>query len=366
MSLMFQYSCLTKDNYDSWSIRVKTLLSSQGAWEIVNSGGIIETDEDATLAQIQESEKNKNKDQHTLSIIHQCLDDNAFEKVGYASTSKEAWEILENSHKGVVKVKKVRLQILHGEFEALHQEASKSISDYFTRILSIVNQMKRIDIDRVNGVKSRGNPRGRERERGRGRGQGSDRYEKAHVECYNCHKLSHYARDYWYADDAKVEVNLTEEKETEDSTLLLALNQKVIGGESQWYLDNVASNHMCGDKSKFVEIEKKATKNITFGDASKVQIEGKCTILIQLKDGTHKFISDVYYVLKLKFNILSLGKLMKRGYQMLMKDHNLWLQDGRANLIAKVTMSKNMMFSLPIQTEGPNCLQVSVMDPAWC
>ncbi|XP_074577598.1 uncharacterized protein LOC141834039 [Curcuma longa] len=142
MSLSFQYPRLTKDNYDSWSIRVKAILGSQGAWEIV-SDGFVEPDEDAALILIQKFEKDKKKDQHALSIIHQCLDDAVFEKVANASTSKEAWGILENSHKGVDKVKKVRLQILRGEFEALHQEASESISDYFTRVLSIVNQMKR-------------------------------------------------------------------------------------------------------------------------------------------------------------------------------------------------------------------------------
>ena len=104
MSLIFQYPRLTKGTYGSWSIRVKAILGSQGAWEIV-SNRIVEPDEDAALALLQAFEKNKKKDQHALSIIHQCLDDAAFEKVANASTSKEAWKILESSHKGVLKVK---------------------------------------------------------------------------------------------------------------------------------------------------------------------------------------------------------------------------------------------------------------------
>ncbi|KAI4326500.1 hypothetical protein MLD38_031808 [Melastoma candidum] len=107
---------------------------------------------------------------------------------------------------------------------------------------------------------------------------------------------------------------------------------------------------MCGEKSKFVELEEKATGNVTFGDASKIQIKGKDTILIRLKDGTYKFISDVYYVPRLKSNILSLRQLMERGYEILMKDRSLWLRDGSANLIAKVMMSKNRIRFMEMPT----------------
>jgi hypothetical protein len=76
--------------------------------------------------------------------------------------------------------------------------------------------------------------------------------------------------------------------------------------ENIWYLGNEANNHMCGDKDKFMELDELIKGNVTFVDHLKVFRKRKYTILIQIKNSSHQFIGDVYYIPTIKSNILSL------------------------------------------------------------
>nr|GEY21750.1 hypothetical protein [Tanacetum cinerariifolium] len=122
---LFQFHHLSKDNYGSWCIRMKALLGSHDVSEIVEKG-IEKVDDESSLntAQRVDLQNARKKDQSALTLIYQCLDDAMFETVANATTSKEA-----------------------GEFEKLQMEESETISDYFTRVLTISNEIKR------NGVK---------------------------------------------------------------------------------------------------------------------------------------------------------------------------------------------------------------------
>lgn len=59
-----------------------------------------------------------------------------------------------------------------------------------------------LKMDVGEGSNSKGRGRGRSNYRGRGRGRGRAFVKKETIECYNCHKLGHYAYGYPNAKEA--------------------------------------------------------------------------------------------------------------------------------------------------------------------
>ncbi|KAK2971227.1 hypothetical protein RJ640_029905 [Escallonia rubra] len=89
------------------------------------------------------------KDQEALSLIQLGVDDNVFEKIGKAITTKKKkkkkhgirWRVLSRA----LNVKKVRFQSLRGEFESLQMKDSETDFDYISRVFSVMNQLERND-----------------------------------------------------------------------------------------------------------------------------------------------------------------------------------------------------------------------------
>ena len=63
------------------------------------------------------------------------------------------------------------------------------------------------------------------------------------------------------------------ENEVVELTVLLALKGEDKETATTWFLDTRASNHMCGQRSMFVELDESIGGHVTFYDFSKILVK---------------------------------------------------------------------------------------------
>ena len=183
-----------------------------------------------------------------------------------------------------------------------------------------------------NNFGSNHNPRSNNYWRGgRGHKGRGGIYNKSNVECYNCHKRDHYVNvcrskgDNHAINCAQEDNNHVEDEE--DHAVLMATTSNETPNNQTWYLDTGCTNHMCGQKELFADLDDSFRTKVKFGDGRFVPVIEKGRILITLKNGDYRYIYDVFYVPDMKSNLLSMGQLAEKGYVMHIVENQLSIFD---------------------------------------
>nr|KAJ0226044.1 hypothetical protein LSAT_V11C100003880 [Lactuca sativa] len=85
----------------------------------------------------------------------------------------------------------------------------------------------------------------------------------------------------------------------------------------------------------------------------KVPIKGKGTLLIDCKNGDQFVIPDVYCILALHSNIISLGQMIEEGYDIGMKKEFLRMNDEAGCIVMKVQRSRNRLYKIRLTPRKP-------------
>ncbi|XP_047171548.1 uncharacterized protein LOC124839689 [Vigna umbellata] len=215
---------------------------------------------------------------------------------------------MQQKYQGSTRVKRAQLQALRREFELLGMKEGEKVDTYLGRTLIIVNKMKSngeesndlntLSLDELHGsllvheqrmqdshsdeqvlkvIQEERPVVGRGRGRGRGRGMGRGRYvqNKAHIECFYCHKLGH-CRYECPELEKKAHYASFEEGETEEEILLVAYEETQIVQKEDWFLDSGCSNHMTGNKLWFTKIQEEGlNRTVKLGNDSTLAVTAK-------------------------------------------------------------------------------------------
>ena len=120
---------------------------------------------------------------------------------------------------------------------------------------------------------------------------------------------------------------------------------------------------MTGNRSYFKTINESITGKVRFGDDSRIDIKGKGSIIFHSKDGVKRIIADVYFIPKLRSNIISLGQATEHGCEVLTRDNLLTLKDKDGRVIAKAQRSPNRLYKVHIsKVDLVSCLQAATMS----
>ncbi|XP_074363233.1 uncharacterized protein LOC141703691, partial [Apium graveolens] len=138
-----QHFTVTNSSYILFRDKLSVHHRVEGLWNIVEKGFVEPDDEsDLSEAKLKKIETSRRQDARALSKLQIGVTKPIFTRISRASTTKEAWEILEGEFHGDDKVRSINLQSLKKDFQNLRMKDSENTQSYNARVMEIVNQMK--------------------------------------------------------------------------------------------------------------------------------------------------------------------------------------------------------------------------------
>ncbi|KAF8404908.1 hypothetical protein HHK36_009803 [Tetracentron sinense] len=311
-------------HYDHWSMLMENFLRSKEFWGLVEPGYIEPASESVqTDAQRKKNDEMKLKDLKVKNYLFQAIDRTVLDTILKKDTAKDIWDAMKKKFEGNARDVKVVEKILRSLTEKFNYvvcsiKESKDIDDELQSSL-IVHEQK---FQRRNGeeqalkvTSKRGRGRGHGTYRGRGRGRGRADFNKATMECYRCHQLGHFRYE---CPSGNKEANYAELDEEEEMLLMSYVELYKARREDAWFLDSGCSNHMCGDRTMFNELDEKFRHSVKLGNNTKMDVMGKGSVKLLL-NGVNHVVVEVYYIPELRNNLLSIGQLQERDLAILIK-----------------------------------------------
>eukprot|EP00253_Pinus_taeda_P025292 PITA_25292 len=404
-------------NYDYWEITMRALFASQNLWELVEDGFEEPADENE-FNRLTQGEKNllksnRKKDSKALVFLYQAVDQSVFPRIAAAKTSKDAWKTLKTAYQGMEKVKTAKLQLLRRDFENLCMKESDNIDSFFTHVIDLITQMRtrgetieeRRIVEKILRVLSskfdaivttieetkdlsnflvdelHASLITHEQRLSRNENSSLEQafktrspLEEEEVKAEETREEEAEARtevegtvQQMLKEDAAIQIRTKAKATTnkEDNIMLKdkACNMAETNSEDIWVLDSGCNNHMTGNIALFFALDKNMKSEVTLGTDRKISVKGKGEVKIFIKQGEMKTIADVCYVPGMRCNLLSIGQLVQKDYNVFFVNDVFTIMDiaPSKRCIVEVKMTSNMMFPLRIRADLKNKNEIAAV-----
>lgn len=140
------------------------------------------------------------------------------------------------------------------------------------------------------------------------------------------------------------EACVAQEDYDSDLVLLMATTCENLAQSKYWFLEIGCSNHMTNHKEWLSDLDTTRTSKVQFPDDRTLSAKGIGNIVLKGKNGKSTLIENVLYVPRKKCNLLSIGKLIKKGFSLIMKHDSMEIFDSSHRLILKAHLAKKVFF----------------------
>nr|GEY75361.1 zinc finger, CCHC-type [Tanacetum cinerariifolium] len=360
---------LKPSNDSLCAIRMQIILEANGLWEMIKP--------------LETTKADNKKDKTTIAFLYQALPEKQLLQITKHKTAKTIWDALKTRHIGEERVQQAMLQTLKSDFEMLHMKEDETIDTFTEKLTTLVNKaaslghtiedqtlvqkllnaipdrylqivalieqysdLSEMTMEEAIGILKTYEERikykkgkqvenqeklmfTRHESKGkhfRGRGRGKHRFSQG---------KSHEKFKRGKMENPLIRIFL--ETTSRNQAMILAnynvtnvpLHEEDVGYketnmDSQWSLDNGASNHMTGVREHFKELDGKVSGKVRFGDGSYIEIKGK-----------------------------------------VMEDDELRLYDMDNKIFMKVTRQRNRLYKANLRIGTPVCLLANLKDDTW-
>ncbi|GKV47925.1 hypothetical protein SLEP1_g54775 [Rubroshorea leprosula] len=363
-------------HYDHWSMLIENFLRSKEYWDVVESG-VAEPTARMSEAQKAELEALKLKDLKAKNYLFQAIDRTILETILCKDTSKQIWDSMKKKTMAIVN--KLRTHGDKTQDATVVEKILRSMTPKYNFVVCAIEEANDLDEMSLEELENQTKEEAEVEEeisklsflKEEEGGVADFRFPtdqsqqtSPKLECFRCHKYGHYQSEC----RANLPNNEGEKSNfaqiEEEISLLMVCHDGEGSNKNLWYLDTSCSNHMCGDKAAFSTLDESFRDNVKFGDNSKVSVRGRGQVTIQIRGNAAQTISNVLYLPELKTNLLSIGQLQEKGYEVIIKNGVCRIQDSKLGLIAQVKMTANRMFPLHLNCASQSCL-AKTNDVAW-